>query len=125
MSLEIDLGTIEQRGPGGFNPYQDIITAKRGDDSCTLTWSEYAEATTTTPSLPGLGTATNRLHAMLTLSTADASRVAFYFPSLRVTNVPEPVSINGINGYKIVCRAGVGATTTSALTLSKWRMHFA
>lgn len=125
MSIEIDLGTIECRGPGGYNQYQDIVAAKRGQDSCKLSWSEYAEATTTTPALPGFGTSTNRKHAMLTLSTADGSRVAFYFPSLRVMNVPRLININGINGYRIECMAGVGPTATSALTLSKWRMHLA
>jgi hypothetical protein len=125
LSIEIDLGTIVCRGPGGYNAYQDIVSAKRGQDSCKLSWSEYAEATTTTPELPGFGTATARKHAMLTLSVNDGSRVAFYFPSLRVRNVPRRVDIGGLNGYRIECDAGVGPTTTSALTLSKWRMHFA
>lgn len=125
MSVEIDLGTIECRGPGGFNAYQDIIQAKRGQDSCKVSWSEYAEATTTTPALPGFGTAGARKHGMLTLSTADGSRVAMYWPSLRVMNVPRQISIGGINGYRIECMAGVGPTTTSALTLSKWRLHLA
>jgi hypothetical protein len=125
LSIEIDLGTVVCRGPGGYNAYQDIVAAKRGQDSCKLSWSEYAEATTTTPELPGFGTATNRKHAMLTLSTNDGSRVAFYFPSLRVTNVPRRIDIGGLNGYRIECMAGVGPTATSALTLSKWRMHFA
>lgn len=125
MSLEIDLATVECRGPGGFNAYQDIVGAKRGHGMTKLSWSEYAEATTTTPALPGFGTSTNRKHAMLTLSTADGSRVALYFPSLRVTDVPSQISINGINGYRISCVAGCGATLTSALTQSPWRMHLA
>lgn len=125
FSVEIDLGTVECRGPGGYNAYQDIVGAKRGQDSCKVSWSEYAEATTTTPELPGFGTATNRKHAMLTLSTNDGSRVAMYWPSLRVMNVPRRIDIGGINGYRIECMAGVGATTTSALTLSKYRIHFA
>jgi hypothetical protein len=125
MTLEIDLGTVECRGPGGYNAYQDIVGAKRGQDSCKLTWTEYAEATTTTPALPGFGTATARKHAALTLSVNDGSRVAFYWPSLRVMNVPRRIDIGGINGYRIECMAGVGPTTTSALTLSKWRMHLA
>jgi hypothetical protein len=62
---------------------------------------------------------------MLTLSTADGSRVAMYFPSLRVINVPRQIDIGGINGYRIECMAGVGPTTTSALTLSKYRIHLA
>ncbi|HZO16506.1 MAG TPA: hypothetical protein VFB62_24695, partial [Polyangiaceae bacterium] len=123
--IEIDMATIECRGPGGFNAYQDIVGAKRGHGSCKVSWSEYAEATTTTPALPGFGTATNRKHAMLTLSTADGSRVAWYFPSLRVMNVPAQISLNGVNGYRIECMAGCGPTTTSALTLSPWRLHLA
>jgi hypothetical protein len=125
LSIEIDLGTVECRGPGGYNAYQDIVGAKRGQDSCKVSWSEYAEATTTTPYLPGLGTGTSRLHAMLTFNTADGARAGMYFPSLRVMNVPRQISINGINGYRIECMAGVGPTATSALTLSKWRLHLA
>jgi hypothetical protein len=125
MAVEIDLGTVECRGPGGYNRYQDIVGAKRGNDSCKVSWSEYAEATTTTPELPGFGTATNRKHAVLTLSTGDGSRAGWYWPSLRVINVPAQISLNGINGFRIECMAGVGPTTTSALTLSKWRMHLA
>ena len=125
LTVEIDLGTVIMRGPGGYNAYQDIVGYKRGNDSCKVTWTEDAEATTTSPALPGFGTATARKHAMLTLSTNDGSRVAFYFPSLRVTVVPPQTVVNGINSYKIECMAGVGPTTTSALTLSKYRFHLA
>ena len=125
LTIEIDLGTIECRGPGGVNAFQDIVGAKRGQDSCKLSWSEYAEATTTTPELPGFGTSTNRKHAMLTFNTSNGQRTAWYFPSLRVMNVPRQINLGGINGYRIECMAGVGPTTTSALTLSKWRMHLA
>lgn len=125
FTVEYNIDMVIRRGPGGYNRYQDIIGYTRGNDSCKVTWTEYAEATTTSPELPGFGTATNRKHAILTLSTGDGSRVAMYWPSLRVTNVPTQVQINGLNAYKIECMAGVGPTTTSALTLSKWRMHFA
>ena len=125
LTLEYDLGTIIHRGPGGYNAYQDIVGYRRGTDSCTLSWTEDADATTTTPVIPGFGTATARKHAMLTLSTSDGSRVAMYWPSLRVTNVPAQSVVNGINSFKIECMACVGPATTSALTLSKMRIHFA
>ncbi len=125
LTLDYNIGIVAVRGPGGYNAYQDIRDYRRLDDSCKLTWTEDAEATTLTPALPGFGTATNRKHAMLTLSTNDGSRLAFYFPSLRVTNVATQSVIDGINRYTIECMAGVGPTTTSALTLSKMRMHFA
>jgi hypothetical protein len=125
FTLTYDIGVIPLRGPGGYNAYQDIIGYTRGNDSCRVTWSEDAEATTTSPSLPGFGTATDRKHAMLTLSTADGSRVAFYFPSLRIANIPAQQVADNVFRYTIEAVAGVGPTTTSALTLSKFRMHFA
>jgi hypothetical protein len=125
FSIDYNIAVQPLRGPGGYNAYQDIVGYCRGNDSCKVTWSEDAEATTTTPTLPGFGTATNRKHAMLTLSTSDGSRVAFYFPSLRVMNIPSQQIADGIYRYTIECMAGVGPTATSALTLSKMRMHFA
>jgi hypothetical protein len=125
MTLNYTLGIVPLRGPGGVNAYQDIIGAVRGDDPCTLEWSEDVESSTTTPTLPGFGESTSRKHGMLTLSTADGSRIAFYFPSLRVTNIAPQQVVDDIYRFTITCACGVGATTTSALTLSKWRMHFA
>jgi hypothetical protein len=125
LALEIDLGVIPLRGPGGVNAYQDIVGCRRTTDSYKLSWSEDADAATTSPVIPGYGTATNRKHALLTLSTNDGSRVAMYFPSLRVTNVASQVAEDNMNRVRIETMAGVGPTTTSALTLSKWRMHFA
>lgn len=125
LTVEYDLGIVPLRGPGGYNAYQDIVGCVRGIDSCKVTWTEDAEATTLTPALPGFGTSTARKHAMLTLSTSDGSRVAMYWPSLRVTNIAAQSAQDGQNRFTIECMAGVGPTTTSALTLSKWRMHFA
>lgn len=125
LSIDYTLGIAPLMGPGGANAYQTIRGYCRGEDACKLTWTEDVEATTTTPTLPGFGTSTNRKHAMLTLSVNDGSRVAFYWPSLRVTNVAPQMVADGINRFSIECMAGVGPTTTSALTLSKMRMHFA
>jgi hypothetical protein len=125
FTMDYTIGVVPLRGPGGYNAYQDIIGYCRGDDACEITWTEDAEATTTTPTLPGFGTATARKHAMLTLSVNDGSRVAFYYPSLRISNIPPQQVADGIYRYTIKARAGVGPTATSALTLSKFRMHLA
>jgi hypothetical protein len=123
ITIEYDPGVITLRGPGGVNAYQDIIGCVRGEDSCTVSWTEDADAATTTPVLPGFfGT---RKHALLTLSTADGSRVAFYWPSLRQIEIPSQKAEDNLNRLTVMYRAGVGPTTTSALTLSKMRMHFA
>lgn len=126
LTIEYNPGIVALRGPGGVNQYQDIVGCVRLDDSCTLTWFEDAEATTTSPEVVGWGeTPANRKHAQLTLSTGDGSRVAAYWPSLRVTVIPPQESQDAQNRFKIVCMAGVGPTTTSALTLSKFRLHLA
>jgi hypothetical protein len=125
FTISYEIGIIPLRGPGGYNAYQDIIGYTRANDSCKVSWTEDAEATTTTPVLPGFGTANNRKHAMLTLSTSDGSRVGFYFPSLRISNIPAQQVADGVFRFTIEAMAGVGPTATSALTLSKMRMHLA
>lgn len=125
FTIEYNPGIISLRGPGGVNAYQDIVGCVRGMDSCTVSWTEDADAATTSPVLPLQAIAGTRKHALLTLSTADGSRVAFYWPSLRPQVIPAQEAEQDLNRLRAKYAAGVGPTNTSALTLSKMRMHFA
>lgn len=125
FTIEYTLGMETLRGPGGVNQYQDIVGCRRTPDAVKVSWTEDADAATTSPILPGFGTGTNKKHALLTLSTADGSRVAFYFPNLCISNVPAQIADQNLNRLRVEAMAYTGATTTSELTRSQMRMHFA
>jgi hypothetical protein len=125
FSIEYTLGMETLTGPGGVNAYQKIVGCRRTPDTIKVTWTEDADAATTTPVLAGYGTSTNKKHALLTCSTADGSRVAMYFPNLCVSNVAIQKMDQNLNRLTIEAMAYTGPTTTSALTLSPWRLHLA
>ena len=122
FSLECTIGMEVLRGPGGVNAYQDIVGARRTPNQYKVTWTEDADAATTTPVIPGYGTATSSKHILLTCSTADGSRIAMYFPKV----CPDVVAIQkmdqNLNRVTFSGMAYSSAVTTSDLTLSAWRM---
>lgn len=119
FTLSHTLGIVPLMGPGGVNANQAIVGARRISDQITLSWTEEAEAATTTPALPALYTATNFLRGVFTGSTTDGKAFGFKCPSLCVVD-PLPVQRmdNNLNRLTITCRAYTGATTTSELTLA-------
>lgn len=121
LTIEYTLGVATLRGPGGVNAYQDIVGCRRTRDTCKWTWTEDADAATTTPTLPGFGTSTNKKHLLLTLSTADGSRNAFYSPRAIVSNVAAQRIDDDINRFTIECMTQTGLTSTNDLTLSHFR----
>lgn len=123
ISLECTIGMEILRGPGGYNQYQDIIGYRRTPNQFKLSWVEAAEAATTSPTLPGWETAK---HVLLTLSIADGSRVALYFPNVCPAD-PTPVQFadQNLNRIRFTGMCHTGSTTTNDLTLSAWRMLFA
>ena len=65
---------------------------------------------------------TNR-HALYTLNTRDGASAAFYFPNLvQIGDKPTQQEANGLNVQPWRFRCDTGGTTTSALTLSCWRL---
>jgi hypothetical protein len=124
FTINYTLGMQPLEGPGGIWQYQKVIGARRISDVIKLTWTEDADAATTTPVLPGYGTATTRKHILYTLSTADGSRVAFYFPSVCIDNVAVQKIDNNLNRLTVSATAYVGSTLTSELTRSPMRIAF-
>jgi hypothetical protein len=113
------------RGPGGVNQYQDIVGCRRTPDKIQVTWTEDADAATTSPVLPGYGTGTNKKHLMYTSSTAAGSRIAIYLPQVCITNVAIQKVDQNLNRLTTTGMAYTGPTTTNDLTLSAFRMAFA
>ncbi len=125
FSLEYTLGIEPLLGPGGVNAYQKVIGATRTNDSIKLSWTEDADAATTTPVLPGYGTATNSKHVEYTLSTIDGSAVGFKFPKVCISNVAVQKADGNLNRLTVEAMAYTGDTTTSALTLAALVLGFA
>lgn len=125
FSINYTLGVEALDAPGGIWQYQKTVGAVRTMDVIKLSWTEDADATTTTPVLPGYGTAVGtRKHILYTLSTAAGSRVAFYFPSVCIDNVATQRIDQNINRLTINASAYVGPTLTSELTRSPMRIAF-
>lgn len=125
-SFQIDytLGMETLRGPGGVNQYQDIVGCRRTPDKIKVTWTEDADAATTSPVIPGYGTGTNKKHVMYTSSTGAGSRIAIYMPNV----CPDTVAIqkvdSNLNRVTFTGMAYTGTTTTNDLTLSAFRLAF-
>lgn len=119
FTLEYTLGVEPLLGPTngiGASAYQKYVGARRTDDKIKVTWTEDADAATTTPVLPGYGTATTSKHAMYTLSTTPGSAVGFWFPKLCISNVAIQKADGNINRLTIEAMAYTGGTLTSELT---------
>jgi hypothetical protein len=124
FTLTYNLGIQMQPGPGGVSQYQLIIGAVRTPSSCMIEFTLDSEAATTTPTEGGSDTVF--YHALFTLNGAAAGqRVALYFPSLcYVENTAVQQASNNLNRKRVTMQAYKGATTTSDLTKSCFRMGF-
>jgi hypothetical protein len=123
FSLSTSIGMELLRGPGGVNAYQDIIGARRTVDDYTISWVESADTATTTPTLPNWTTAK---HVLYTLNTTDGKMVAFYLPNVCPAD-PTPVQFadQNLNRLRFTGKPYTSSTTTSDLTLSRFRMLLA
>lgn len=119
LSVTYNLNVTPLPGYGGVNAYQMYVGACRGDDEIIIEWTEDAEATTSTPVLPGYWDANATYHMVWSGSTVAGTAIGFGCPAIR-PNGPKPVMFNdgGIWRFRARFKAESGATTTNALTLS-------
>jgi hypothetical protein len=122
FSIDYTLGMETLKGPGGVNAYQDIVGCRRTPDRIKVSWTEDADAATTTPVLPGYGTATTKKHMLWTSATAPGSRIAIYLPQVCITNVATQKVDSNLNRLSCEGMAYTGPTTTNDLTLSAFRL---
>ena len=125
FTIDHKLGTILIPGTGGVNAYQKYVGAIRGPDTVTVTWTEDADDSTTSPVLPGYATGTNAKHALYTLNNIDGKAMGFYFPNLCITKVPTQMNDGSVNRLKIEAMAYTGPTLTTELTSSAMRVGWA
>lgn len=122
FQIDYTLGMEVLRGPGGVNQYQDIVGCRRTPDSIKVSWTEDADAATTSPVLPGYGTATTAKHILYSSATAAGARIAIYLPKVNVSNVAIQKIDGNLNRLSCEGMANTGSTTTSDLTLSAFRL---
>lgn len=125
FSIDYTLGIETLKGPGGVNAYQDIVGCRRTVDKIKVSWTEDADAATTTPVLPGYGTASTFKHLLWTSATTAGARIAMYMPRVAVSVVATQKIDQNLNRLTCEGMAYTGGTTTNDLTLSAWRMAFA
>jgi hypothetical protein len=123
FQISTSIGMELLRGPGGVNAYQDIIGARRTVDDYTISWVESADAATTTPTVPEWTTAK---HVLYTLNSTNGKSVGFYFPNVCPAD-PKPVQFadQNLNRLRFTGKPYTSSTTTSDLTLSRFRMLLA
>ncbi len=127
FSITITTNTIEKDGPGGVNAGQVVVGAYRGPSEIEVSWTEDADAATTTPVLGGyFTTAGTEKHALFTGSCVAGSALGIYFPRLLITKTrPVQYGDNGCNRMRITAKACTGPTKTTDLTASAMRIGFA
>lgn len=125
FELTVTRNVTPLMGPGGVNSAQVVVGARHISDDVELTWTEEADAATTTPVLPGYGTSTTSKHIEYTLSTADGSAVGFKFPKVCITNIATQRQDENINRLTVTAMAYSGDTLTNDLTRAPYVMGWA
>ncbi len=125
LSIDCTVGVELLKGPGGVNAYQDTIGAVRTTNDYKISWTEEADAATTTPVLPGFGTAGVAKHVLWTSATAAGSRIAIYMPNVHIINVATQRADQNLNRLTVEGMACTGPNTANAITLSALRVAFA
>ena len=118
LTLTHKLNVVPLMGPGGVSANQKIVGARRTPCQIELSWTEDADAATTSPVLPGFGTGTSFYHIEFTGSTADGSAFGFACPRVCFTNIPIQRADDTINRLTISARAYTSTVTTNDLTLA-------
>jgi hypothetical protein len=123
FQVDVTVGMEILRGPGGYNQYQDIVGYRRTPTKVKLTWTEAADAATTTPVLPEW---TSAKHVLWSNCPADGKRIAAYFPNVcPAENKPVQFVDQNLNRLRFTGYAYTNDVTTNDLTLSCMRWLFA
>lgn len=128
LALEFDVGCelIKGAAPGNYEG-QCYTATRRRSNALKIMATIDAEAvnnhTWRTRFLADPNTAAVQYHIMLSLTVHDGAAVGLYAPKCRLTDV-EPTQMNheGYNRLRLSFDCLTGGTTTSALTLSSWRL---
>jgi len=125
FSLNVALQVVPTRCTDGNYDRQVISGARRIGSKATIDVVLDSEATGTNTYADLWDTDESTVVNRHILYTAN-SDVAFYFPNAKIVgNRPLQEDMDGLNRERVQFEALTGTTTTSALTLSSWRLAMA
>jgi hypothetical protein len=123
FSVQHALNTKPFPGPGGVNPNQVIVGAKRLSGTTRVSAVVDANGASTAPTHWQNHDNGGKWHGLRTFSPGVGSALAMRFPCLRyIGQRPTQVNNDGRNGVAIDFQALTGPTTTDELTLSRFVM---
>jgi hypothetical protein len=129
FQLNIDLGVIPLRGPGGVNAFQDVIGATRIGCKASYSYVTDAQAAGSQAEADLWDTAEDSYvtrHAIYTLSVGDKRSVAFCFPRAVMTGArPVQFDHDGINRIRSSYHCIAHGLATNALTNASWILALA
>lgn len=122
LTIDITYGHTALEGPGGVGAYQTVVGCVRQPWTVVWSWTEDADAATTTPALNTLFESTTGIHLLLTLSTIATKAMGFYTPRAFAYGArPIQFQDNGVNRLRVSFTAARGPTVTNNLTSSAFR----
>ncbi len=122
ITFNVGQGMVPVMGPGGETVGQNVVGWRRKPEPSTLSVTFESQAQTATPTYWLTANPSVARHALYTLNPVDGAAVSFYWPRLIQTNNPLQEMTDEINTVTVEFECATGATTTSELTLSAWRM---
>ncbi len=122
ITFNVGQGMVPIMGPGGETVGQNVVGWRRIPAESTLSVTFEAQAQTAAPTYFLTANPTVARHALYTLNPVDGAAVSFYWPKLIQTNNPLQEQTSNVNSVTVEYLCATGATTTSELTLSAWRM---
>lgn len=124
LTVDFTLGVTPLPGGDGVNAYQSIVGAKRTVDKCMITVVVDAGAASTTPTYWTNWLTNSWHHILWSGTTADGQAMAWYAARCKYMGARPTQSVNGeLNAVTLTFEAHANdALTTSALTLSMFRM---
>lgn len=126
FTVTVTRNVAELKGYAGVNAYQTTVGARHLGDDVQISWTEEADANTSSPVLPGYWDSTSSYHVEATLSSVDGQSVGFSFPKVCFSDAkPTQTSGDGVNRISITGTAYTSDTTTSALTLAPYVLGLA
>jgi hypothetical protein len=119
LSLDINLGVVALKGPGGANAYQDTVGAMRsGEESWSIGFTLDAEAAGTT-TLADWGRSEVNRFMMITFGTTDGKAVGIKLSKVCSTTVPVRIGDGGINRVRFEGMCHTSDTLTTELTRAR------
>jgi len=128
FTMTTELNNQPEMGPGGVDEHQAIVGCNRGvsrttiaftvdsEDAGTDTWGDYWDTDE--------NSIVNK-HFMYSMSVGDGRALGLYIPNAKpIGSKPIQVDHEGVNRKRVEFECLTGATTTSDVTLSPWRLAF-